>query len=204
MDNLENFEMFDTEELLQDAELPKFLLLDDIKEFAPTSEIQAMEIRDVFLDMPELKFEEWRELASDEKVAALNALEQKVSDIAMRNPMKVQEEQTSENVMGYFDGKSLVISKQLLMDNSYEGYKQTLDTLFHEGRHAYQDYNLYVSQVEQSSEMVEAWRVNNDILGYDNGDRAIFKELGFYEYYTQPVEVDARIFAETVINTLGI
>ena len=123
----------------------------------------------------------------------------------MRDPVDVRMEVFDKNtLMGTFDGTTLRIADHSLMDNSYEGYKETLDTLFHEGRHAYQDYNLYVERVEQNRELVDSWKVNNVDLGYDNGDRLIFKDRGYLEYYTQPVEVDARVFAETVINELGL
>ena len=40
----------------------------------------------------------------------------------------------------------MVISDNLIGSNSYEAYKEVLKTLFHEGRHAYQYYNLDVKQ----------------------------------------------------------
>lgn len=204
MDKLENFEFTGTAENLGDNGIPAFVAFDETKEFAPNMEVQAAEIRDVFFDMPELRYDEWKELSCEERVAALNQLEQKVADIAMRTPLEVRSEALQDNVMGYCNGESLTISERLLMSDSEESYGEVMNTLFHEGRHAYQDYNLYVERVEQNGELVDSWRVNFDILGYDNGDRLIFKDLGFYEYYTQPVEVDARVFAATVCNTIGI
>ena len=201
---LENFEITETAENLQDNGLPAFVAFDETKEFAPNMEVQAAEIRDVFFDMPELRYDDWKELGCEERIAALNQLEQKVADIAMRVPLEVRSENLDENVKGYCDGKSLTISEQLLLSDSEECYAEVMNTLFHEGRHAYQNYNLSVERVEQNKELVDSWRVNQEILGYDNGDRMIFKDLGFYEYYSQPVEVDARVFAETVCNTLGI
>ncbi len=204
MDMLENLDVFETTENIQYGELPAFMQFDETKEFAPNMEVQAAEIRDVFFDMPELQYDEWKELSCEERVDALNQLEQKTADIAMRTPLEVRAENLGNNVMGVCDGKSLTISDQLLMSDSEESYAEVLNTLFHEGRHAYQYYNLDVERVEQNKELVDSWRVNFEVLGYDDGDRMIFKELGFYEYYSQPVEVDARVFAETVCNTLGI
>lgn len=204
MDMLENLEIAEATDDLQDNCIPVFMRLDETKEFAPNMEVQSAEIRDVFLDMPELKYDEWKELSCEERLASLNQLEQKVADIAMRMPLEVKSESLESNVMGLCDGKSLTISDQLLMSDSEESYVEVFNTLFHEGRHAYQYYNLDVERVEQNKELVDSWRVNFEILGYDNGDRMIFKDLGFYEYYSQPVEVDARVFAETVCNSLGI
>ena len=205
LDALEGMRFNEAADRGNDAEWPIFMRMDETQEFAPSSEVQAAEIREAFLDIPELRYENWVELNGEQRVAALNELEQQVAEIAMRDPVDVQMEVFDKNtLMGTFDGTTLRIADHSLMDNSYEGYKETLDTLFHEGRHAYQDYNLYVERVEQSQELVDSWKVNNVDLGYDNGDRLIFKDRGYLEYYTQPVEVDARVFAETVINELGL
>ncbi|OUP19454.1 hypothetical protein B5F29_08975 [Lachnoclostridium sp. An196] len=205
LNNLEGMEIDEAAAEVNDAEWPMFMRTDETQEFAPSSEVQAAEIREAFLDIPELRYENWVELNGEQRVAALNELEQQVAEIAMRDPMDVQMAAfEKDTLMGTFDGTTLRIADHSLMDNSYDGYTETLNTLLHEGRHAYQDYNLYVERVEQSQELVDSWKVNNVDLGYDNGDRLIFKDRGYLEYYTQPVEVDARVFAETVINELGL
>ena len=76
-----------------------------------------------------------------------------------------------------------------------------METYFHEGRHAYQFYNLLVERTEPNSELFNSWDVNLNVLGYNSEDYGIF---GYEEYYTQPVEVDARVFAETVISKLDL
>lgn len=205
LNNLEGMEIDEAAAEVNDAEWPMFMRTDEMQEFAPSSEVQAAEIREAFLDIPELRYENWVELNGEQRVAALNELEQQVAEIAMRDPMDVQMAAfEKDTLMGTFDGTTLRIADHSLMDNSYDGYTETLNTLLHEGRHAYQDYNLYVERVEQSQELVDSWKVNNVDLGYDNGDRLIFKDRGYLEYYTQPVEVDARVFAETVINEIGL
>ena len=100
----------------------------------------------------------------------------------------------------------MVVSENVLTSDSYHDYKEVIDTLLHEGRHAYQDYNLNVRQTEQSDTLVDAWRVNLQKLGYDSVGTfdVMFATKGFYRYYTQPIEVDARYFAETVMNKLGL
>lgn len=198
MDNLDNMEEVDNKSML-----PEFLQMDETKEFAPSMEIQALEIKDVFMDLPELHFDQWKELGVEERIDILNEFEDKIAEIEHRNPMDVRYEEMESNIMGYFDEKSLVLAEQLVCDDSYDSYKETLDTLFHEGRHAYQNYNLNVERVEQSAEMVESWNVNKNILGYKSGE-SIIPELGYLEYFSQPVEVDARVFAEKVIDSLNI
>ena len=57
MDNLDNMEEVDNKSML-----PEFLQMDETKEFAPSMEIQALEIKDVFMDLPELHFDQWKEI----------------------------------------------------------------------------------------------------------------------------------------------
>lgn len=186
-----------------ESEIPAFAQLEGQEvDFAPSMEVQAAEIHDVFMDMPELQFENWQNLDADERVSALQELEVKVAEISQRPPVDVDFEQTAPNVMGYYNGEKIVISESLLMQN--DKYEDVLDTLFHEGRHAYQDYNLYSGTVvEQNSVLVESWRDNYE-LGYESGNWSVFRDIGFLRYKTQPVEVDARAYANTVMGTLPI
>ncbi len=187
-------------------DLPVFARLEGTEEFAPSMEVQAAEILDVYRDIPELSFDRWKELDVDQRAEVLNVFEQKIAEIEMRDAMVVEHEATKTSLMGYYNGSKLVISDNLLSSDNYEAYKETLNTLFHEGRHAYQDYNLYVARTEASSELVESWRVNLQELGYESasGLQSIFSNKGYYKYYTQPIEVDARFFAETVVNKLNL
>lgn len=187
-----------------ETEIPEFVLNREFQEFAPNMEVQAEEIRDVFVDIPELQYGEWKELGIDQRTEVLNAFEQEIAKIEMRDAMPVEHEATKPSLMGYYNGTKLVISDNLLGDDSYNAYREVMDTLFHEGRHAYQFYNLDVARTEASTEMVEAWRVNIQELGYEKGRNTLLSNAGFYRYYIQPVEVDARLFAETVVNKLGI
>lgn len=190
-----------------DEGFPDFLKRNEAREFAPSMEVQAAEICDVFNEIPELKYEEWRELSIEDRADVLREFENKIAEIEMRNPMIVDHKELSDGVMGYYNSDGIMISDVLLGDNSYDAYRETLDTLFHEGRHAYQFYNLEVERTEASDELYNSWNVNENYLGYNSGDAYAGTEyeiFGYWEYYTQPVEVDARVFAETVINKLGI
>lgn len=191
-------------EFTDQLDMPNFIENDEISEFAPPMEIQAQEISEFFHETDGLQFSNWKELDVDERVEALSLLEKETAEIAHRPSLEVTYEVMEDGKFGYFDGCRIVLSEKFLSSDSYEDYKETLNTVFHEGRHGYQDYNLREQRVDQSMELVESWRVNEDILGYKNGENSLIRELGYYEYYTQPVEVDARFFAETVIGKLDI
>ena len=197
---IEQFENIDFRIDVGIANMPDFLRALETKELAPSMEVQAEEIRDVFCEIPDLSFDRWKELGVDQRTTILNQFEQKIASIEMRDAFTVNHEPTRAGLMGYYDGKKLVISDNLLRKNDYASYREALDTLFHEGRHAYQFYNLDVKRTEQSDERFKSWEMNIKELKYQNS----YVHGGFARYYTQPVEVDARLFAETVIRKLGI
>ncbi len=171
-------------------------------EKAPSMEIQACEIAETFLEVPELRYENWRELNLNERINVLQNFEAEVATIEVREVSEIR----SENIngcLGMFQPltRDIVLNENLLMSDSREAYMQTMETYFHEGRHAYQHHNLYVEQTEQNSELVNAWNINENILGYNSGDYGLF---GYEEYVTQPVELDANVFAETVMDKLDL
>lgn len=196
--------LFNNLDSLGEVDTPSFAG-EELQEFAPSIEVQANEIRDVFYDNPNLQFENWEKLDINERVDALQQLENCVAEIAHRPAIEISAENLEPGVLGYYNHNSecIAISSEILEDSS--SYCDALNTVIHEGRHAYQYYNLYSGNVvEQNSELVDAWRVNLDVLGYESGDALIFRTLGMCRYYTQPIEVDARTFANEVLRTIGI
>lgn len=195
-------EQMDQLDQVQETPVPEFALekLED-EGFAPSMEVQAQEIADAFMDIESLQFENWENLSIDERVEALQELENKVAEIAHRPPMDVNVEELDPGTAGYFDGKQLVIAEHDLALNDKNAYKEVLNTLLHEGRHAYQNYNLDVKVVEENQELVDSWKVNLAILGYEND---MVDEMGFWRYYAQPIEVDARAYADAGIRAMNL
>ena len=184
------------------SDIPDFARTSELQEFAPSMEIQAQEISDVFREMPELSFDKWKELSVDRKTELLGDFERKIAAIEMRNPLEVRHEAAAPSLMGYYDGKKIVISDNLLGKNDRESYREVLDTLFHEGRHAYQFHNIYTARTESSDELFRSWEVNIKDMGCQPA-RSFFS-MGANRYFCQPVEVDARVFAELTMKTLKV
>ena len=184
------------------SDVPDFARASELEEFAPDMEVQAEEIRDAFCEIPELSFDRWKELSIDRKAELLSEFERKIAVIEMRRPLSVEHEATRPSLMGYFDGSKIVISDNLLGKNDMHSYREVLNTLFHEGRHAYQFHNILEGRTERSDELFSSWEVNIKDMGYQPSSS--FTSMGYYRYYTQPVEVDARVFAETAVRALRV
>ena len=172
-------------------------------ETAPSMEIQTREISETFFEIPKLQYEIWKDLSLQERIDILQQFETEVAKIECREALPVKSGDLGNCVYGQYSPQTndIIISKNLMESDSRENYLQILNTYFHEGRHAYQFYNLLKERVEPNSELYNSWNVNLNVLGYNSGDYGLF---GYEEYYVQPVETDARIFAEEVMIKLDL
>ena len=175
-----------------------------VEPFAPNMEVQAEMIAREYYEIPDLQYENWVELSADERVAAMQQLEDKIAIIEMRDPFTIRTEAMDAAGSCSYSERLISINTDRLMNNSRELYLDNLDTLFHEGRHAYQHYNLDIRRTEQSNELVDGWYLNLKEMQYDNGDRLFMHRQGLCAYMAQPVEYDARVFAEKCVQALNI
>lgn len=176
---------------------------------APSMEVQARELSEYFRETPELQYENWKDLDADQRLEALENLEMEAAAVAHRLPMAVRLEAMGDTTMGYQHAGELVLNEKVVQSNDFDDYVQSLNTLLHEGRHAYQSFNLGLAKlgippVEQNTEYVNAWSVNLETLGYDDPSDFWWDGMGYERYYTQPIEVDARAFADEGIRQMGL
>jgi hypothetical protein len=169
---------------------------------APSDLEQIGKISDLLSECKELRYENWEQLSSEEKTELLNSLECKIADIECRPPCPVCFEPMDEGTYGgYNEYRKDITLNENLLSNDYGVYCELLDTLVHEGRHAYPDYNLHIQEVHPRHSEVESWR---DTWGdgrwqYCNDCRT---ELGARLYHQQSIEIDARNFAGDVLESL--
>jgi hypothetical protein len=165
---------------------------------APTDVEQIEAISDYLVNVENLDYASWQKLSVEERIETIQNAENKIAEIEHRNPCPIKVQQLSSDTYGYFSpiNKTITLNLTYLSNPSEQSYRATLDTLVHEGRHAYQDYNMNEREVHQRSGEVNMWKWNNDEVGYQN---AIL--CGFKAYAMQPVETDARAFAEDVLTS---
>ena len=160
------------------------------------------------INMEELRPENWERLKLDERVAVLNQLELRVADIEHRPPCPVsvkdmgEVRQEGNRLMGHmgvhstniFGQESITINSRLVESNNPRFLSEVLDTIIHEGRHSYQTYNMTQRETHTSHGDITNWRWNQYECGYQNA-----RTCGFRAYWMQPLECDARKFAEDVL-----
>ncbi len=183
---------------------------------APSDKVQQERIAATMCDMEELRFENWTNLSMESKVEKLNLLEKKIAMIEHRPATTIRTEVMEDGLFGYQLNGDIAINEKLLMTTNLnpEALDKMLETFIHEGRHAYQQYNVEERIVHQSKAQVESWRENFEEIGYWDGGEPIripiigsltytdqgLAKLGARLYYYQPVEIDARVFATDTMS----
>lgn len=141
--------------------------------------------------------EGWNGLNCDEKKDALNTLAQDAGRAFRTEIHGVIFFDGPPSSRGYYNGDGyLYINSDCLTDPNNR--LDAIDTIFHEGRHAFQRAAIQnPSRFGISSAQAQQWQYNfNHYLSSSH--------FGYERYYNQPVEADAFSFADFVIRNGGI
>lgn len=172
-------------------------------------------IADYLESVEELKFDKWVTLSLEQKAKLLNEIEQNIASIEHRPALRVELEEMEPRSFGYQDENNhkIVLNSRMVGLNSVPMHREVIDTIVHEGRHAYQHYNVDVKCIHESAAEVSTWRENfydpeykyyqstgqKIMIRYNDGS---VHNIDFRLYYQQPVETDARNFAKDVMIRL--
>lgn len=181
---------------------PEMLEELNIRLEAPNDMIQIEQVSDVLANCEDIRFENWQSLELNEKVEVLNQLETQIAHIEHRPACPILAKEMESGIWGGYNPhtKCITINSNYIEQSGGAShiYEEILDTLVHEGRHAYQDYNVNVCEVHPRHSEVESWSETmgggkweywNDCSSY----------LGQRLYEQQSVEIDARNFAADVL-----
>lgn len=158
-----------------------------------SSNVEDLTVRD-FLYLYEtegLSREQWEGLSPKERLGALQTLECKLAEIQGRDPVAI----TAEIIPGrnghYDPGtRTITLNAECL---AHSPRLNLIDTIAHEGRHAYQHYAIEHPGFHRNQKEVDAWRENMKPGNYDNGKRD-----GLLAYRFQPIEDDAWRYGHLV------
>lgn len=163
----------------------------------------------------DIQFENWQEIGVEQMVDILGSLENEIAKIQHRPAMVLTAERLDNNVFGQQYGNRIELNVKILESSKNDPalLDAVLDTLIHEGRHAYQHYNVEERMVHQSQAEVNSWRENFNELGYKDGSPIAIHLIGPFNYtnnelaslgarlyYYQPVETDAREYAADTMS----
>ena len=172
---------------------------------APQDHIQIEQVSEILSNCEELKYENWVTLELSEKESVLNSLEQRIAEIECRPTCPIRLLPLEERQWGGYNPvtKDITINSAYAECSDFGTYREIVDTLVHEGRHAYQDYNVNVCEIHPRHSEVESW---SETMGGGKweywGDCSTM--LGQRLYEQQSIEIDARNFARDVLDKLNL
>lgn len=234
LESLEKVETISPSEIVQEtteplndnskeAELYSSASLENMESFhSPLETIEILTdlemtegIADYLETVEEIKYENWNKLSLEQKTEVLNRIEQYVAAIEHRPPLKVNLEQMKPRTLGYQceSEHRIALNTMYVASNNPNVHREVIDTIIHEGRHAYQHYNVDVKLIHESGAEVATWRENfhdpryqyyqstgqKVLIPYNDGR---LHNVDFRLYYYQPVEIDARNFSKDVMCKL--
>ncbi len=138
----------------------------------------------------------WVRASLNERRDALQGLENYFANVHGRTPRTVTVANLDKGVMGQYSPRkssNIFINRELLESNT--GNIMAMDTIIHEGRHAYQDDCIMWLCSPHPSDIlsVGGWRENMP------GRGGVYFNSGF-SYRYQPVEADAHQYARLQMN----
>ena len=170
------------------------------------------QIAEYLSGLEDLKFENWTKLSLEQRKELLNRIEHQIAAIEHRPPLPIDVEKMKASTFGYQSNyyHKIALNSLYVGSNSKNDYLEVIDTIIHEGRHAYQHYNVDKKLIHDSASVVNTWRENfyDPKYQYYNSGSCIIpvkgrlQDVGFRLYYYQPVEIDARNFASDVLLKL--
>ena len=173
--------------------------LDNLYESFDVREMEMIQdIRDCVESDERLKLENWQELDMDARQETLQGLENRIAAIESRNPLNIVVEDMGPSLCGYMNQAEgiIAINTTEIMDDSISGLRELVDTVVHEGRHAYQHENVFGVRTEQNDAKFMGW-VSNYQTGYLDSET-----YGQELYLLQPLEADAWAFAGATVSGL--
>lgn len=177
---------------------------------APQDFEQIQLVSDTLCEMKEFQLSNWEKLDIKERCEMLNILEEKIAEITHRpacpinledkGPITISDGEAYGRLGAYNPNiKYITINTELVKSNDPVALHEVLDTVIHEGRHAYQDYNVNECEVHPRHSEVVSWAetMEGGKWGYC-GDSST--RLGQRLYEQQSIEIDARNFAADIMD----
>ncbi|HUW64046.1 MAG TPA: hypothetical protein VMW83_05030 [Spirochaetia bacterium] len=143
------------------------------------------------IDAKHLAVHRWQLLDISERRMALEEIENMIAQSQNRPSCDVCFITMKGHLSGYYHGGSIYLNALLIEQDQP---KPAIETVLHEGRHAYQHYATNHPGFHKNEAEVVIWR--NNLKNY------ITPEVHLMKYFSQPVEVDARDFAQLQVNNI--
>lgn len=149
---------------------------------------------DSLRQISEIHPEQWETIQdANERLAALQNVEENMASIQGRPSVPVEAASMEDNVFGGWNGQTIRVNYDHLMGD--QTVMENVDTIVHEGRHAYQDYAIEHPEIISDQNIIQEWKDN--MQDYKNAET-----YGLEIHLNQPVEADAWSYANSIQSGL--
>lgn len=161
--------------------------------FLLETQLQVQDAVATIREVEEIDPKIWQQLDSKARVEVLQEVEARMADIQGRPTVPVTSEELAPTIFGGFDGRIIRLNAAHLENDM--PVEEFINTIVHEGRHAYQEYATNNPGFVADDNVVSSWMENrkNYLLAEDYGQEI---------YISQPLEADAWRFANQITNAL--
>lgn len=162
-------------------------------DFEIQTDVQVQQAVDEINQIEEIRPEVWQNLEAGERLAVLQSIEDRMAAIQARPAVTVSAHEMDASTFGGWNGQAIELNAAHLASDM--SVSEFVDTIVHEGRHAFQDYAIQNPGVVSDASIVNAWAENRE-----NYLRA--EEYGQELYMAQPLEADAWAYAGRITSAL--
>jgi hypothetical protein len=163
---------------------------------AQTDEPEIQEAVEAIGSMDNLNPGTWDSLGAQERLETLQNVENTMAEIQGRPAVEIIADDTlNPSTFGGYNPNTETITINAAHLNSDMPVDEYIDTVVHEGRHAYQDHAIKNPGFVNQTDLVNSWAENQS--NYLTAD-----QYGQEIYATQPVEADAWDYATRIRNNL--
>jgi len=135
----------------------------------------------------------WAQMSAEQRLETMQTVENEMALIQGREPLMIRTEAMDEATFGSFDGRTIAVNQDHLA-GADKPPLEFLDTVLHEGRHAYQQ------QLQQDGDQTGLPTLG--ALFQNNAENYIQGADDPEGYTNQPVESDARRYAGQLTERL--
>jgi hypothetical protein len=140
--------------------------------------------------METLRPEVWEKLSWEQRLATLQEVENRLAEVEGRPQVEIVAAALGPYMNGLYNFRQIQLNGEHLCRHDVA---HLVETVAHEGRHAYQHYVLWFPWMHPDPADVQSWRLNTQ-----PGNYLTPLQYGYELYRNQPIEADAWAFGTAI------
>jgi hypothetical protein len=187
--------VFENTETAESPEVATEIPVDGEADLQMETDLQVADAVERLQQIESIQPDVWQSLDSAGRLEGLQSVETQMAAVQGRPELEVTPSDLGPSTYGAFDGERLLVNA-----NDLEGVMpvgEFVDTIVHEGRHAYQQFAVQNPGTIADSATLAAWADNMQPGGYLSAEM-----YGQEAYESQPIEADAWAYAGRITGRL--